>query len=113
MARKKDVNNTQGNDIASNNISIRNKNDSIKLNTTNTVYSNGNIEINSADKCNKINNDNTKNKYDSIKKAEEKNVKIPYTDIKITNLKSKNDPNGSYTGCPTDGGEPVQDADDL
>lgn len=23
------------------------------------------------------------------------------------------DPDGSYTGCPVDGGEPVQDADDL
>lgn len=112
MARKKDVNNTQGNDIASNNISIRNKNDSIKLNTTNTVYNNGNIEINSTDKYSKINTCTRKN-VDSIKKRENKNIKIPYTDIKITNLKSKNDPNGSYTGCPTDGGEPVQDADDL
>lgn len=23
------------------------------------------------------------------------------------------DPDGSYTGCPIDGGKPVQDADDL
>ncbi len=23
------------------------------------------------------------------------------------------DPDGSYTGCPVDGGEPVQDVDDL
>ena len=26
---------------------------------------------------------------------------------------SKNDPLGMYTGVPTDGGQPVQDADDL
>lgn len=26
---------------------------------------------------------------------------------------SKNDPNGTYTGNPTDGGQPTQDADDL
>ena len=25
----------------------------------------------------------------------------------------KNDPNGSYTGVPIDGGTPLQDADDL
>lgn len=27
--------------------------------------------------------------------------------------KIKSDVNGSYTGCPTDGEQPVQDADDL
>ena len=29
------------------------------------------------------------------------------------NFKSKNDPNGSYTGNPFNGERPVQDADDL
>lgn len=28
-------------------------------------------------------------------------------------FKNKNDPLGSYTGTPTDGDKPVQDADDL
>ena len=29
------------------------------------------------------------------------------------NFFSPDDPNGSYTGVPSDGGKPVQDADDL
>ncbi len=29
------------------------------------------------------------------------------------NKGSKNDPLGSYTGVPVDGGKPTQDADDL
>lgn len=28
-------------------------------------------------------------------------------------FKDSFDPNGSYTGCPVDGGKPIQDADDL
>lgn len=44
-----------------------------------------------------------------MKKIKVKKVEAyPFID-----LTSKNDPNGSYTGCPVDGGEPVQDADDL
>lgn len=31
----------------------------------------------------------------------------------FNNEKIKSDVNGSYTGCPTDGEPPVQDADDL
>lgn len=31
----------------------------------------------------------------------------------IDNKPSKTDPQGMYTGVPEDGGEPIQDADDL
>lgn len=33
--------------------------------------------------------------------------------VKLYKAKSKEDPFGSYTGVPIDGGEPVQDVDDL
>jgi hypothetical protein len=32
--------------------------------------------------------------------------------LSVENI-SETDPFGSYTGCPKDGGRPVQDADDL
>jgi len=31
----------------------------------------------------------------------------------LEDLAAQIDPNGSYTGNPVDGGEPIQDADDL
>jgi hypothetical protein len=31
----------------------------------------------------------------------------------VNDMMSPFDPNGGYTGIPTDGGRPVQDADDI
>lgn len=46
-----------------------------------------------------------------------KNTKPTQKALEVTESVDTNniasDINGSYTGCPEDGGEPVQDADDL
>jgi hypothetical protein len=44
-------------------------------------------------------------------KAHNKRMKIIDKIKKL--FTSKNDPDGMYTGNPTDGGKPTQDADDL
>lgn len=51
--------------------------------------------------------DKSKNKTKSKKKSCSDEI------VKLYKAKSKEDPFGSYTGVPIDGGEPVQDVDDL
>ena len=49
--------------------------------------------------------------YGFWEKAHNKRMKIIDKIKKL--FTSKNDPDGMYTGNPTDGGKPTQDADDL
>ncbi len=47
------------------------------------------------------------------KRAARAAAQLPKTGRRDRNNDILSDVQGSYTGCPVDGGEPVQDADDL
>lgn len=47
------------------------------------------------------------------KRVAETAAQLPQTGRRDRNNDVLSDVQGSYTGCPADGGEPVQDADDL
>ena len=47
------------------------------------------------------------------KRADKAAAQLPKTGRRDRNNDILSDVQGSYTGCPVDGGEPVQDADDL
>ena len=47
------------------------------------------------------------------KNKNKKETEIPNASYLLTDEKILSDVDGSYTGVPLDGGEPVQDVDDL
>lgn len=61
-----------------------------------------------------LNNNNNNNNNKKKRNIAETNQKVRDVINEATNMDSRFDPNGSYTGQPLEPGEiPVQDADDL
>jgi hypothetical protein len=48
-----------------------------------------------------------------MKKSNKNNLNYKWKEIKNALKSEKFDPNGSYTGVPSDGKTPIQDQDDL